>query len=151
MDTSAESEPLLKRLKYEVMFQALRIAGFRPLMGSVMRLMFSSNSLRDPGRQTEMALWRTRMQANDRRAIIRFGRAIFGREDLSRELRQIRTPTLVVVGADDRPQPPARARLIAEGIEGAELAVIPHAGHLSTIDEPAAVTDVLTRFLGNHA
>ena len=81
MDTSAESEPALKRLKYEAMFQVLRVFGFGPLMGSVMRLMFSPASLGDPERRDEMNLWRERMRANDRHAIIRFGRAIFERDE----------------------------------------------------------------------
>ncbi len=150
MDTSAEREPALKRIKYEAMFQGLRAFGFGPLMGSVMSLMFSPSTLGDPERRNEMDLWRERMRANDRHAIIRFGRAIFQRDDLVRDLPRILTPTLVVVGADDRPQPPPRARRIANGIPGAELAIIPDAGHLSTIDAPLAVTDVLTRFLEAH-
>ena len=46
MDTSAELEPLAKRLKYEAMFQILRLLGFRPLMGSVMGLMFLAEGAR---------------------------------------------------------------------------------------------------------
>ena len=147
MDTSAEREPALKRIKYEAMFQVMRAFGFAPLMGSVMSLMFSPSTLSDPERRNEMDLWRERMRANDRHAIIRFGRAIFRRDDIVRDLPRIVTPTLVVVGADDRPQPPVRARRIAKGIPGAELAIIPNAGHLSTLDAPLAVTDVLIRFL----
>ncbi len=147
MDTSAEREPALKRIKYEAMFQALRVFGFGPLMGIVMSLMFSPVSLGDPARRDEMVLWRERMRANDPRAIIRFGRAIFERDDLMRDLHRILTPTLVIVGEDDRPQPPARARRIADGIPGAELVIIPDAGHLSTLDAPQAVNDALTRFL----
>lgn len=151
MDTSAELEPMFKRAKYEAMFQALRLFGFGPLTGSVMKLMFSPAFLSDPGRQDEVGLWRERMQATDRHALIRFGRAIFGRTDISSKLEAIRTPTLVVVGADDRPQPPSRAGRIVAGIPNAELAIIPNAGHLSTVDAPEAVNAVLTRFLETHS
>lgn len=147
MATSAEREPTFNRLKYEAMFGALRAFGFGPLMGSVMGLMFSPATRADPSRRDEMNLWRERMRANDREALIRFGRAIFARTDLTADLHQIRTPTLVITGADDRPQPPARGERIASGIPGARLAVIPNAGHLSTIDAPDAVTEVLARFL----
>ncbi|MCP4200610.1 MAG: alpha/beta fold hydrolase [bacterium] len=146
MDTSAELEPALKRLKYETMFQILRVFGFGPLMGSVMGLMFSPAFLNDPKRQDEVDLWRKRMRANDRRAIVRFGRAIFKRDDVLPDLGAIETPTLVIVGADDRPQPSERARRIADGIPGAELMVIPNAGHLSTIDAPDAVNNALITF-----
>jgi len=147
MDTSAELEPLAKRLKYEAMFQILRLLGFRPLMASVMGLMFGSGTLRAPDRRAEMDLWRQRMAANDRAALVRFGRAIFRRQSVVARLGEIAVPTLVLVGDDDRPQPPARARVMADGIPGATLGIIPGAGHLSTIDEPRIVSERLSRFL----
>jgi pimeloyl-ACP methyl ester carboxylesterase len=147
MDTSAESEPMVKRFKYEAMFLSLRAFGFGPLMGSAMSLMFGPTFLSDATRQHEVDLWRERMRSNDRHSLIRFGRAIFQRQDLTPMLDQVKIPTLVIVGADDRPQPPARARHIAAGIPGAELAIIPDAGHLSTIEAPQAVNEVLLRFL----
>ena len=147
MDASAERESMAKRLEYEAMFLILRALGFKPLMKTVMGLMFSPETLGDPERRDQMNLWRERMSSNDRRALVRFGRAIFGRDDLTRELGRITAPTLVVVGEADRPQPPQRSRRIAEGIPGAELAVIEKAGHLSTVDAPVTITHALQRFL----
>lgn len=151
MDTSAAREPWLKRVKYEAMFQVLKIFGFGPLIGTVMGLMFSPSFLRDPARQDAVRHWRDRIRDNDPSALIRFGRAIFDRDDLLDSLGSIALPTLVVVGADDRPQPVPRAQEIADGIEGAELAVIPDAGHLSTVDAPEAVNEILVSFLDRVA
>jgi len=148
LDTSAELEPALKRFKYESMFQVLRLLGFRPLIGTVMSLMFGPDTLRNPERREEMALWAERMSSNDRAALIRFGRAIFARDSLVERLARIDLPTMVVVGEHDGPQPPARARVIAEGIPGARLEIVPRAGHLSTIDNPERVTELLLEFLG---
>ncbi len=147
MDTSAEAEPWLKRLKYRAMFLVLRTLGFDPLMKSVMGLMCGPALLDDPRRADEVALWRDRMRSNDPQALIRFGSAIFDRQCLLSELGGIRIPTLVIVGEHDRPQPPDRARRIAAGIPGAKLTIVPGAGHLSTIDAPAFVSSTLGRFL----
>lgn len=147
MDTSAELEPLYRRLKYEAMFLVLRFFGFGPLMGSVMGIMFSPDTLGDSARRDEMALWRERMTANDRTALIRFGRAIFRRDSVVERLGEITVPTLVIVGEDDNAQPIARHQVMAQGIPGARLEVIPGAGHLSTIDQPERVNEVLATFL----
>lgn len=147
MDTSAEAEPRRNRAKYAVMLAALPWIGFRPLIGETMRALFGPRFLHDPGRREERELWKARIMANDPAALARFGRAIFSRDDLAAEAARISVPTLVVVGERDRAKPPAEARRLAAAIPGARLEVIPHAGHLSTIEEPEAVNAVLRSFL----
>lgn len=56
-------------------------------------------------------------------------------------------PTLVVVGAEDRLIPPDRARAMADRIPGAQLTVIPGAGHLPTLEAPEATTTAVRDFL----
>ena len=60
---------------------------------------------------------------------------------------KVTVPTLVVVGADDRLTPPAMAKSIADAIPGAKLAVIPAAGHLSNIEQPAVFNEIVLDFL----
>ena len=43
--------------------------------------------------------------------------------------------------------PPAYAHAIAERIPGAEVAIIPQAGHLVNLEQPEAVNGALMRFL----
>lgn len=62
-------------------------------------------------------------------------------------LSKIKVPTLVIVGEEDKTLPIWKSRRIANSISGAELVLIPQAGHLSTIENPAPVTDAVTRFL----
>src|SRR5206468_8986660 len=57
--------------------------------------------------------------------------AFDGRELLAR----IRTPTLVVAGADDQVTPVALAEELARGIRGARLEVIPGAGHQAPLEQ----------------
>lgn len=73
--------------------------------------------------------------------------AIAGRPDSRPTLAAIACPTLVLVGAEDQLTPPPLAEEIANGIRASRLAIIPGAGHLSTLEEPAAVTAALAAWL----
>jgi 3-oxoadipate enol-lactonase len=63
--------------------------------------------------------------------------------DLRPDLAAITAPTLVIAGADDPATPPSHAEVIAAGIDGARLRVVPHAAHLATVEAPAAITELL--------
>lgn len=78
------------------------------------------------------------------------GRAIFSRKCLLDRLPDIKVPTLVVVGEEDMPRPPSEARKMAELIPNAELAIIPKAGHICTLEQPALVNTILKNFLSKN-
>ncbi len=61
-------------------------------------------------------------------------------------LAQIAVPTLIVVGADDKPFL-APSNYMAAKIPGAKMAVIPNAGHVANLDNPAAFNAALSSFL----
>jgi pimeloyl-ACP methyl ester carboxylesterase len=78
-----------------------------------------------------------------RRAILR----LRDRPDATPVLATVAVPALVVVGEEDAVTPPAEAERLAQGIPGARLERIPGAGHLSTLEQPAAFGRVLGDFL----
>jgi pimeloyl-ACP methyl ester carboxylesterase len=80
-------------------------------------------------------------------AFVRQQRAIMHRPDSRPGLAAIRCPTLVLVGDGDELTPPALAEEIAEGIPGARLVVVPDSGHLSTLEQPEAVTKALLEWM----
>jgi proline iminopeptidase len=67
--------------------------------------------------------------------------------DLRPELGKIATPTLVIVGDDDFICDVTAAHEMADGIRGAELAVISDAGHFPWVEQPAAFRRVADDFL----
>jgi 3-oxoadipate enol-lactonase len=67
--------------------------------------------------------------------------------DLRRQLARFRNPTLVVVGSLDAATPPAMARELAAGIEGAQLVELPDCGHCPPLQQPAAFLAAITPFL----
>jgi pimeloyl-ACP methyl ester carboxylesterase len=74
--------------------------------------------------------------------------AMIARPDSTSTLASIDVPTLVLVGEDDDITPPAEAMKIHEGIAGSQLETIAGAGHLASIERPAAFNHVLSEFLG---
>ena len=67
--------------------------------------------------------------------------------DYRAELCEINVPTLVICGERDPIAPVALSQEIASGIAGAQLVVIPRAGHVTNADAPDAFNDVLSEFL----
>ena len=80
-------------------------------------------------------------------AFIRQQTAIMGRSDSRPTLGSIRCPTLVLVGEQDELTPPERAAEIAAGIGGARLVTVPGSGHMTTLEQPEAVTRALLQWL----
>jgi 3-oxoadipate enol-lactonase len=67
--------------------------------------------------------------------------------NLTHRLKEIKCPTLVIVGEDDPGTPVAMAREIHEAKPGSELVIIPSAAHLSNIEQPQAFTAAMLKFL----
>jgi pimeloyl-ACP methyl ester carboxylesterase len=77
-------------------------------------------------------------------------RGMARRRDSTDLLREIRVPTLVVVGDQDAITPPAESEMMASTIPGATLVKIPGAGHLSNLENPQAFTSAIRDFLRSH-
>ena len=62
-------------------------------------------------------------------------------------LKEIRVPTLVIVGAVDDPEILRAADVLTNGISGAKKVVIQNAAHLPNMEKPAEFNQALTNFL----
>jgi pimeloyl-ACP methyl ester carboxylesterase len=85
-----------------------------------------------------------------RDAFLRQQQAILQRPDSRPMLGGIAVPTLVAVGEQDILTPPELAEEMAAAIPGAELARIPMAGHLPTMEQPDIVNGLLRQWLGRE-
>jgi pimeloyl-ACP methyl ester carboxylesterase len=74
-------------------------------------------------------------------------RAMMTRPDSTTLLPTIDVPTLVVAGEEDVLTPPAVGAAMASAIPNALFAVVPRAGHLSSLEQPQGFNAALTRFL----
>lgn len=73
--------------------------------------------------------------------------AMRDRSDARPWLAKIKMPTLVIVGDEDVVTPLEMANNLVKGINGAQLEVIPRAGHLSNLENPATFNGVVSRFV----
>ena len=77
--------------------------------------------------------------------------AMAGRPDSLAILAQIACPTLVIVGELDLTTPLSDAKIMADTIPGARLAVIPGAGHLANLEQPDRFTRLVRSFASELA
>ena len=61
-------------------------------------------------------------------------------------LSQITCPTQVIVGELDQATPPSDAKLMADRIPSARLAIIPNAAHLANLEQPEAFNQIVAAF-----
>ena len=69
------------------------------------------------------------------------------RPDRTAELGRIAAPTLVIAGADDQLIPASESQILADGIPGARLVMIPDAGHLAPLENKTAANAAILEFL----
>jgi pimeloyl-ACP methyl ester carboxylesterase len=72
---------------------------------------------------------------------------VIQRKDILPRLRDIRVPTLVACGREDRATEPVHSERIAAAIPGARLAWIEQAGHITALEQPEAVNALLVPFV----
>lgn len=80
-------------------------------------------------------------------ALIRQNRAVMARVDSRPLLPQVACPVLVLCGEADLLTAPEHAQEMAAAIPGARLEMVPGAGHLLTLEQPARVNVLLLGWL----
>jgi len=70
--------------------------------------------------------------------------------DRRKALGDIKVPTLLVAGSEDKVAPPSVMEKMASKIPGAEYALMPDCGHLGPMDRPDAFNAILLGFLKKH-
>jgi 3-oxoadipate enol-lactonase len=136
-------------LRARMLCVGLRLFGARGVVGRVMPVLFGPHFLTAPERAAEREEWRARLSANDRVGSRRAADGVIRRAGVEGELDKIKLPTLVLVGADDRANPPDLSRHLHEKIAGSRLVIVPGAGHSVTIEQAQAVNEALAAFLGD--
>lgn len=111
-------------------------------------------TLFEPGRPAEPRLTRLVAAMADSvgpTAYLRQLAALSTRADSRPHLAQIACPTLLVAGRLDAVCPVALHEEMAAAITGARLSVIARCGHLSSLEQPRAVGELLRGWLGKRS
>jgi pimeloyl-ACP methyl ester carboxylesterase len=70
--------------------------------------------------------------------------------DRRKELAEIRIPTLLIAGSEDKTAPPAVMQRMAQKIAAAEYVLLEGCGHLGPMDQPDIFNAALLAFLQRH-
>jgi pimeloyl-ACP methyl ester carboxylesterase len=69
------------------------------------------------------------------------------RQDVQEEASQLKLPTLLIYGQNDRATPPLYGEIYQQLIKGAKLQIVPDAGHFVHHDQPAQSMELIREFL----
>ena len=146
LDTNARPDtPERTRERREFLAFAEREHGF----GVIHRLMMPR--ILHPSRLSDAILVRAIEAMADRVGLAGYRNqqtAVMHRPDSRPHLAAIACPTLVLCGREDGLTPLEFHEEIATAIPGAELRVVEHCGHMSTMERPDAVNAALRSWLG---
>jgi 3-oxoadipate enol-lactonase len=148
LDTSADPEDRARAIKYRVFVSFARRFGLPPALteAQITPAFFCDRSLRERREVVDRMI--NAAQGFPREGTARAALAVVvHRKDISGRLGEIRVPTLVVCGREDRATEPVHSERIAQRIPGARLVWIEGAGHLSVLEQPQAVNDALVPFV----
>lgn len=130
------------------MLQLVRERGALAAAEEMLPQLVSDTTRRDQPQVVEKL--RSFMLSNSTETIVGAIMALMSRPDATPVLREIHCPTLILVGEQDALTPRTFSDDIRRGIAGAELAVVPEAGHMSSMEQPTAFNRALARFLDNR-
>lgn len=148
LDSSADPEPKENHGKYKMLNLIMRWVGSKPVVGSVMPIMFGQSFLQDPDRKAQRDKWRQFLgRIPDRKGMSKAVEGVIQREGVYERLGEIKTPTLIAVGDEDTATVPEKSERMHRAIAGSDFVRIPRGGHVSTIDAPDAVNAALSGFL----
>ncbi len=147
IESSSHPQNENSRGRYVLLGFLARWVGLRVVAKPAMEIMFGHKFRNDPGRDDLNKEWKEQLIANDRIGISRALSGVINRKEVTHQLGQIKTPTLIIVGDQDTALPLDESEFMHKGIPASKLVIIPGAGHTSTVEEPEAVTAALSDFL----
>ena len=145
LDTSAEAEVPELRPQYEALAAAAKAQGPQSVVGAVLLIMFSQGFLQS--QPVKVADYKDQFNRLNLDGLEAATRAVTRRTDILDQISRISVPTLVIVGEQDVARTPDEAQHIVERIAGARLVTIPGAGHMTPIEQPERISQVLSEFL----
>ncbi|SDZ77489.1 alpha/beta fold hydrolase [Microbulbifer marinus] len=148
LDSHAGTETGFKKFKYRAMVAAAKLFGIKPLLPKVSKLMFGQHTLTT---QPELVqYWKGKFATMPLLSIEHMVDALCNRDSLKTQLGEIQQPALVLVGEEDLSLPPPCSISMAERLPDAQLKVVEKAGHLSSLEQPEAVTKAMLEFMREH-
>lgn len=144
-DTKAPPDTEEGRAGRRAMSETVKSSGVSAIVDTLIPRLLGETTRRE--RPEVVARARQLMSGNSVAAIDAALHALMIRPDSTPDLARIGCPALVIVGQEDTLTPLAEAELLASSIRGAELVILPRAGHLSNLEAPEMFSGALAAFL----
>jgi pimeloyl-ACP methyl ester carboxylesterase len=146
IDTQSAADDDAGRARREATAQELERDGVEPLVRAMMPRLLAPQA--DAALRAEVERL---MRAQPVAAMAATSRGLGQRTDAKDILSRYANPCLVLVGEHDLITPLERARQLQGLVSGSTLEVIAGAGHLASLEQPAAVTAAIARFVATIA
>jgi pimeloyl-ACP methyl ester carboxylesterase len=144
-DTKAEPDNAEGKTARNQMIDTARAKGSKPIADKMQpRLLDPRTEQRAPAVVKRV---RQMMESCPPQTIARALAAMRDRLDHTATLAAIRVPALIAVGESDAITPPDVARKMHQKIAGSRLEIIPDSGHMSPMEQPERVNEVLLSFI----
>ncbi len=147
-NTQHRADPPERRKQREATIDMAQSDRFRGVTRHLLKSFLSPTAMED---ETLVARVIAMAEEVGRENFVLQQRAILGRRNQSDTLGALTVPALVLGGGLDTLTPPQASRDMAELIPNAELVIMEEIGHLSTIEAPDEVTDILNSYLARLA
>lgn len=144
LDTRAEADTPASKAGRDVTASRVREAGVGVLADEMMPKLLAPQNLAD---EQITAPLREMILRQPVEGVVGALGALRDRADGTSTLPTITVPTLVIVGEEDAITPLADAERMAVQIRGAQLVIIPQAGHMSPMENPGAVNPAFVELI----
>lgn len=150
LGSSVRREPPEAEEAYVALSEDVRQNGFTgERLDMLVRVMFGESTRNDPAKKAMLDLWTERLAALPT-SLTAAMLGVMLRHDAVALLGDIMAPTLVISGEECWVRPPDWAAELAEGIDGAELVMLPGTGHSPLLEQPDVVIARILDFLAAH-
>jgi pimeloyl-ACP methyl ester carboxylesterase len=144
LDTSARPDPEEQKQRRKLLISMSQAGKFKGVTPRLLPMLISPARLGDKS-VTDVIMAMAETMGRD--VFVRQQTAILNREDSRPYLSSIRCRTQVICGTEDAITPPATAEELAAGIPGSRIALIEKCGHLSTLEQPDRVNQLMKDWL----
>jgi pimeloyl-ACP methyl ester carboxylesterase len=149
LNTKADADSPAAKEARNKMIDACRQGGASAVAGEMLPKMLSPETLERNRDLVDKVV--KLMESQPAKTIEHALEALRDRDDQTQLLGTISVPTLIITGDGDQITGATIAQPMHQAIKGSKLVVIPHAGHLSTMENPTAVNAAIVSFLKGGA
>ncbi len=144
-DTRSEADPNEGKVKRASQIKAVKAHGTKTFAESFVKAVFAPETF--SSNPKAVAGIQAIIEATSPLAVSGTLLALAARTDTTASLAGLKVPTLILVGEHDTLTPPSASEALHKNIKGSELHVIPHAAHMSNIENPDVFNEKLIAFL----